>query len=59
MLGLEFDVKTVTESCQTKANVAWQAMFFSVYCLHLISTEGALRRPMTYDDHPIPIPIHL
>ena len=22
----------------------------------LISTEGAHRRPLTYDDHPIPIP---
>ena len=26
--------------------------------IYLISTEGALRLPMTYDNHPNPIPFH-
>ena len=25
-----------------------------IIIIHIISTEGALRRPMTYDNHPIP-----
>ena len=34
------------------------SMSGGVFC-HVICTEGALRRPMTYDDHANPIPVHL
>ena len=27
-----------------------------IIIITIISTESALKRPMTYDDHPIPIP---